>query len=51
MPRKTVTCPHSRCDARIPVDTRDKPGVYLCLCHAIRMRLSWDGDRPVLRQI
>jgi hypothetical protein len=34
-------CPHAKCDGTISVPRDLRSGTYDCVCHAIKLRLSW----------
>jgi hypothetical protein len=34
-------CPHAKCDGTIYVHRDMRNGTYDCVCHAIKLRVSW----------
>lgn len=39
--RIVCRCPYAECDGKIPVSKNIPAGFYDCICHAVRVRLSW----------
>lgn len=38
-----LTCPHPNCTHDINLADNMPSGTYLCPCHAIKVRLTWDS--------